>query len=147
MYSKWDALALEVSDSEEEDVVRIRRQQHESCRKISVESPKAFRFGLGITRRDATPLHEYSWEESKEQVVIRVKLPMCLRNEQVSLSIQFRSQSFNADVVHHDQQYRFAVTETFMEIIDDESRGFIRGDEIVIKLKKFARVSWDRLQR
>ena len=154
MYAKWDKYVCEVSDSDsEEDVVRMRREEHEAYRKGLAQVPKEDRERVGCGKKsalyDATcpiTLDDYYWEDFKERVIVHVRLPNCLQTENVALDIQFRTQSFNADVFCDEKLYRFAVTETPMEFIAEKSRGHLVNNELVIELQKFGKVLWERLQ-
>ena len=151
MYDVWEKFARDLSDSDsEEDIVRIRREEHESIRKrfvAEVQKEERERFGCGARAIDVTDtLDDYYFIDGHDRVIVHVRLPTCLQNANIVLDLQFRSQSFNADIMHEERRYRFAITETPMEFIADKSHGELVNDELVIELVKFGKVPWERLQ-
>ena len=147
----WDKFARDLSDSDsEEDIVRIRREEHESIRKrfvAEVQKEERERFGCGARAIDVTDtLDDYYFIDGHDRVIVHVRLPTCLQTANIVLDLQFRSQSFNADIMHEERRYRFAITETPMEFIADKSHGELVNDELVIELVKFGKVPWERLQ-
>jgi hypothetical protein len=151
MYAKWDALASSLSDSEEEDVIRNRREDHIRIQRRTFEPPVAsredVRIGATGTAKDACSLHEYVWYDDERFAHVHVQLPKESSVFRI-VARKFGSQSFSIELAATAKSYRFAVAELPLTILPEQCECFVKEDkvsELVIKLVKFGKVRWTKL--
>jgi hypothetical protein len=151
MYAKWDALASSISDSEEEAVVRERREEHLRVQQRMFEPPvtpqKDTRFRVGAAAKDAISLRRYVWYDDERFAHVIVQLP----KKGVSFRIvahTFDSHSFSIKLASSAKSYCFSVAQLPLAVLPEQCECFVKekeGSELVIKLVKFGKVRWTKL--
>ena len=88
----------------------------------------------------------YSWSDAEDHATVYVTIPGVHLARPEDVRVRFRELSFDATCVVGGRTHRFAVTELPMEIQVDKSSHRVKENELRIRLKKWARCTWFKLQ-
>ena len=98
-------------------------------------------------KEDAVTITDYSWSDGEQSATVYLKVPGLkpgLGDEAVQ--VRFRELSFDAKCAVGGKRYSFAVTELPMEIEVTKCSYTVRENELKIRLRKWAKCSWFKLQ-
>ena len=118
-----------------------------------VKSPKGKVWdGCGRQKAIASPklpvvtVKSYSWSDGEQYVTVYLKIPGVHLIDDSFIEVRYRELSFDVSCQVDSKRYCFAVTELPMEIEVDRCSHRVKENELRIKLRKWARCSWFKLQ-
>lgn len=102
------------------------------------------------SRKKSLPVEsvtQYSWSDSEQYATVYLKIPgLCPGVDEDCIEVRYRELSFDVKCLVGDKYYCFAVTELPMEIEITKCFHRVKENELRIKLKKWARCTWFKLQ-
>lgn len=170
------SFALEVRDAQSERTLRFGRRDlpgvvPERCAfevrgasgpnptvvvSLAKRPPHAMWASCGVAAREAKTkaaasipeetITDYAWSDGKTCATVYLRVPGIAEAAAEDVAVRFRELSFDASCVVRGRKRCFAVTELPMEIEVDKCSYVVKGDELRITLRKWARCAWFKLQ-